>query len=46
MKKVPDVIFAVDGVYEQQAIKEKKLGVNSAVTDMNRDIYNLDLDTI
>jgi hypothetical protein len=29
---------------EQQAIKEKKLGINSAVTDMNKDIYNLDFD--
>jgi ribosomal protein S2 len=22
MKKIPDVIFAVDGVYEEQAVKE------------------------
>ena len=29
---------------EQQAIKEKTLGVNSDVTDRNRNIYTLDLD--
>ena len=29
---------------EEQAIKEKKLGINSAVTDMNKDIYAFDLD--
>jgi len=28
---------------EQQAIKEKKLGINSAVTDMNKDIYEFDM---
>jgi len=32
------------GALEQQAIKERKLGTKSAVTDMNKDIYNLDLD--
>uniref|UniRef100_A0A6C0AYA5 Uncharacterized protein n=1 Tax=viral metagenome TaxID=1070528 RepID=A0A6C0AYA5_9ZZZZ len=30
---------------EKQAIKEKKLGINSAVTDMNKDIYKLDIDS-
>ena len=29
---------------EKQAIKEKKLGLNSAVTDMNKDIYKLDFE--
>ena len=29
---------------EKQAIKEKKLGISSLVTDMNRDIYGLDYD--
>ena len=29
---------------EQQAIKDKNLGLNSDVTDMNRDIYRLDLE--
>mgnify|MGYP000074740593 CR=1 FL=1 len=28
---------------ERQAIRERRLGVNSVVTDMNRDIYNLDM---
>ena len=29
---------------EKTAINERKLGINSAVTDMNKDIYMLDLD--
>jgi len=28
---------------DRQAIRERRLGVNSVVTDMNRDIYNLDM---
>jgi small subunit ribosomal protein S2 len=43
MKKTPDVIFVVDGVYESQAVKEaNSLGLPCyAIANTNGNPYNL-----